>query len=148
LIGYAAVVLIGFAVLRAYPDILEQTDGWIRSRLPPNMVTGGPPPSIDVPPLKMMACDDAELTKAAKDAIEQPGQGPHYSIFELKDVRETDYDADADKRTCTATAFTNFGKREMKYTVEWIDKSHGRSYVQAQLGALSDDKRGAALGHQ
>jgi hypothetical protein len=36
------------------------------------------------------------------------------------------------QRQATAPALTSAGKRELTYTIEWIDKSRGESYVVAQ----------------
>jgi hypothetical protein len=86
-------------------------------------------------PASVPGCADAPITKLAKGAIEQSplGQTLHYAVYNLRDEKQTAYDADADKRTCVATALTNTGEQELKYTVEWADKSHGQVYVTAQI---------------
>jgi hypothetical protein len=86
-------------------------------------------------PAHVPGCSDATITKLAKGAIEQSPLNRiiHYSVYNLRDEKQVAYDADADKRTCMATAFTNSGKQELKYTVEWADKSHGQVYVWAQI---------------
>jgi hypothetical protein len=84
---------------------------------------------------KAAPCDDGAVVKAAENAIEQSplSRVLHYSIYKLSDVQEIAYDAINDKRTCTAIMFANFGKRELKYTVERLDKSRGKFWVEAQI---------------
>jgi hypothetical protein len=70
-------------------------------------------------------CDSITAKTLAKQALEG---GPAANIvkvsaYRIEDVEQVAYDGAPEKRTCRAKALLNSGKREILYTIEWVNKS-------------------------
>jgi hypothetical protein len=51
-------------------------------------------------------------------------------VFEILDPVQLSYDGVSDKRNCKAAALMNSGKRDITFTLEWIDKSNAKVWLQ------------------
>ena len=68
-------------------------------------------------------CDSEEVREAVQNATLPNG----VKIIAMTDIDEIG--ANANRRDCSATEFTNFGKFKSDYTVQWINKSSGQFYI-------------------
>jgi hypothetical protein len=77
-------------------------------------------------------CNSKTATSLAKQAIEQSPLAKviNISVFEVQDATEIAYDSQLQKRTCKATAFTNSGKHDLQYSLEWADQGKGTIWLQ------------------
>jgi hypothetical protein len=80
-------------------------------------------------------CDSASVLSTAKKAIEEAPTSKLFpiSMFEIRNVVEKEYRTEDGTRSCEGIAFTNLGKRQARYSIEWSDRARRTFYVRVEL---------------
>ncbi|MCC6888298.1 MAG: DUF4339 domain-containing protein [Hyphomicrobiales bacterium] len=92
------------------------------------------PPAATASRGPVPACDSTSARTLAKQAIEREPLARliNASVIDLHDIQQTDYDAAARKRSCSATAMLNTGRNAVRYSLEWLNETGEEVWIEFQ----------------